>query len=114
VPRHTLGRFEAVPSVAHLVTVAQGRVRLSAFVWGGAPHQYASLSIGVAYELGRELVDAAESALLAAGETEARRGAGDRLLSGVGAAPDPGRVVVADARPRTASIRPGLAVDCGA
>jgi hypothetical protein len=103
VPRHTHARRgERFPVFVQLVRLdAEGRVRLSAFLWGGPDHEYVSLSAGVAYELGRELLDAAESSLMA--ETWPV----ERLPLGAGR----GTPARGAAQPGAPAIRPARAVD---
>lgn len=102
MPRHIHARRgEQLSSVVSLVQLdAEGRVRVSAQVWGGKANAHVRLSIATAYELGRELVDVAESALMRESWREAARLSGDRL-------PD-GR---ATQEPRPAAIRPARPVE---
>lgn len=104
MPRHTHARRgERFPLTGPLVRLDdEGRVRLSAALWApeSQAHRYISLSPGAAYELGRELVDTAESALMA--ETWP--------LSALPRVPVGGPARVA-AQPGSPAIRPAGAVE---
>lgn len=109
MPRHTHARHgERIPAVVRLVVPdPEGRVRLSGWLWAGRAglSRHVSLSPGMAYELGRELVDAAESVLME--ETwpsqPVRRDPAEAVPAGAGR--PSGR--------RSPASRPGVAVDFG-
>lgn len=91
MPRHSVHRRELPSPAISLVRPDRMGVRLCALLWGGELHDGVVIPVRVAYEVGRELVDTAESLLMAEGWT-----------------PVPARGA---AQPGARAIRPGRAVE---